>query len=93
MASTFPTQNPSPIPAVAIVVDSSLTLASEWPRMLRDYCTHLFKRLAEGNPSFQVGFNVLFSFKFIHKSLHLLATPPRIRHLRTSRLRWIPTPR
>ncbi|KAI0297303.1 hypothetical protein B0F90DRAFT_1740908 [Multifurca ochricompacta] len=52
MASTLPPQNVPTIPAVAIVVDSSLALALEWRRILRDYCTHLFARLAEGNPSF-----------------------------------------
>jgi hypothetical protein len=86
MASTSPPQNPSAIPAVVIIFDSSRTLASEWHRVLRDYCAHLFKRLAEGNPSFKVGLNILLCSELTHRSLHLLATPPRIRHLRPLRL-------
>ncbi|KAI9450141.1 hypothetical protein BJY52DRAFT_1304125 [Lactarius psammicola] len=53
MSSTLPPSQITPaIPAVAIVVDSSLTLAQEWRRILLDYCTPLFARLAEGHSSF-----------------------------------------
>lgn len=44
-------QNASPTLAVVIVVDSSITLASEWPRILQDYFPHFFRRLAGDNPS------------------------------------------
>jgi hypothetical protein len=41
----------SPTLAVVVVVDSSITLASEWPRILHDYFPHLFRRLAGENAS------------------------------------------
>ena len=41
----------SPTVAVVIVVDSSITLASEWPRIVHDYFPRLFRRLAGENPS------------------------------------------
>ena len=40
-----------PTVAVVIVVDSSITLASEWPRIVHDYFPQLFRRLAGENPS------------------------------------------
>jgi hypothetical protein len=42
---------PPPTLAVVIVVDSSITLASEWPRILHDYVPQLFRRLAGDSPS------------------------------------------
>lgn len=49
-------QNASPTPtlAVLIVVDSSITLASEWPRIRHDYFPQLFRRLAGENASLAV---------------------------------------
>jgi len=41
----------SPTLAVVIVVDSSITLASEWLRIVNDYFPQLFRRLAGENPS------------------------------------------
>ncbi|KAH8994826.1 hypothetical protein EDB92DRAFT_228064 [Lactarius akahatsu] len=53
MSSTLPShQVTQTIPAVAIVVDSSLTLAREWHHILLEYCKPLFARLAEGNAAF-----------------------------------------
>ncbi len=50
MSSTLPpSQVTAAIPVVAIVVDSSLTLALEWNRILHEYCNPLFARL--GNSS------------------------------------------
>jgi hypothetical protein len=42
------------IVAIACVVESSLTLAAEWPRVLLDYISPLLRRLNEGYPSYQV---------------------------------------
>ena len=80
----------TPTLAVVIVVDSSITLASEWPRILHDYLPHLFRRLAGENPSsFAVGF-AYYAFASTLKTSILLAPPPRIYYLRTPGLRWIP---
>src|SRR5260221_12189484 len=51
MASTLPSHSPLPIPVVAIVVDSSITLASEWRHILRAYFPHLLGRLAGTMPA------------------------------------------
>ena len=67
-------QNAAPTLAVVIVVDSSITLASEWPRILHDYFPHFFRRLAGENPSsLAVGFRL--SRICVHSQiLHPLST-------------------
>jgi hypothetical protein len=93
MSSTLPPSHITPtIPAVAIVVDSSFTLAREWRRILLEYCTPLFTRLAEGNPSFlPVARHLLRRFRICPYLLSIfLATPSRVRHLRSTRLWWQP---
>ncbi len=47
--------NAAPTLAVVIVVDSSITLAYEWPRILHDYFPQLLRRLAGDSPSLTVG--------------------------------------
>jgi hypothetical protein len=42
------------IVAVVCVVESSLTLASEWMRVLMEYVSHLFKRLHDAYAGHQV---------------------------------------
>ncbi|KAI9510732.1 hypothetical protein F5148DRAFT_1332188 [Russula earlei] len=51
MASAFSSHSPSPIPAVAVVFDSSITLASEWHHVLHVYLPQLLHRLAGGTSS------------------------------------------
>ncbi|KAI0249882.1 hypothetical protein BJV78DRAFT_1323937 [Lactifluus subvellereus] len=51
MASISPPRDGKKISVVAIVVDSSLTLASEWDCIVRDYFPHLLACLPEGKPS------------------------------------------
>jgi hypothetical protein len=64
----------SPTLAVVIVLDSSITLAYEWPRILRDYFPQLFRRLAGENPSsFQVGLR-LSRFCVHSQNFHPLST-------------------
>ena len=41
------TSTPSTILAAVCVVDSSLALAVEWPKVLSDYLTPIIQRLAE----------------------------------------------
>jgi hypothetical protein len=48
MANTFPSHNPLSIPVVAVVVDSSITLALEWHHIIHTYIPNLFGRLAGG---------------------------------------------
>ena len=53
MSSTLPPSQVTPaIPVVAILIDSSFNLAREWRRILLEYCTPLFARLADGHPAF-----------------------------------------
>jgi hypothetical protein len=67
-------QSASPTLAVVIVVDSSITLASEWPRILHDYFPHLFTRLAGENPSsLAVGLR-LSRFCVYSQTFHPLST-------------------
>ncbi|KAI6107910.1 hypothetical protein F5141DRAFT_1005488 [Pisolithus sp. B1] len=51
MAST--TEPAQDLLAVACVVEASVTLASEWPRILTEYISPLFKRLNELHPAHQ----------------------------------------
>jgi hypothetical protein len=86
MASTLPPQNLLPIPVVAIVIDSSITLAAEWHHILNDYFPHLLRRLAGGVPSsLAVNPSLIVQFLSLPSTLpcHVTAPPPRIRHLWT----------
>jgi len=88
MANTLPSHNPLSIPVVAVVVDSSITLASEWHHIIHAYFPNLFGRLA-GGVSIAVNYSYiakLFSPPLI-LPCYYLAPPPRIRHLWTSGLR------
>jgi hypothetical protein len=51
--STGPEPN-ADLVAVACVVEASLLLASEWPRILTEYIFPLLKRLNELHPTHQV---------------------------------------
>jgi hypothetical protein len=91
MASTLPSHGPPPIPVVAIVVDSSITLAWEWHHILHVYLPHLLRRLTGMPASFAVTFPLFSALEHIVYTLpfHFLASPPRIRHVWTPRLRWL----
>jgi len=40
--------------AIALVIESSLTVAQDWPRPVFDYCTQLIRRLSEAHPNSKV---------------------------------------
>jgi hypothetical protein len=42
-------QPPHQLTALAVVIESSLTIAQEWPAPLFQYCMHLFKRINEAH--------------------------------------------
>jgi hypothetical protein len=42
-------QPPYQITALAVVIESSLSIAQEWPTPLFQYCMHLFKRINEAH--------------------------------------------
>lgn len=44
--------------AVALVVESSIAVAAEWPRIIIEYVAHILKRLSDANPShrLRIGF-------------------------------------
>jgi hypothetical protein len=43
---------PFQLTALAVVIESSLAIAKEWPNPLFQYCMHLFKRINEAhNPA------------------------------------------
>jgi hypothetical protein len=44
----------SKVVAVVLVVESSLAVAAEWPRIIRDYVVHMLKRLTDLNPAHRV---------------------------------------
>lgn len=46
--------------AVALVVESSIAVAAEWPRIIIEYVAHILKRLSDANPSHRVRNSILF---------------------------------
>ncbi len=74
MASLHSTSAP-PTLAVIIVVDSSITLVSEWSHICRDYFPHLLRRLAGDSPSsLDVGLLLLSHFCVHSQNFHPLST-------------------
>lgn len=53
MASDIPGQ-PSDVLAIAFVVESSLTVANDWQRIVMDYLTPMLRRLNDSNPGYKV---------------------------------------
>ena len=43
------THSPHQLTALAVVIESSLVIAQEWPTPLFQYCMHLFKRINEAH--------------------------------------------
>ena len=78
MSNTLPPSLPK-MPVVVGVVDSSLA-PTYWARIVRCYFPHLFACLAEGNP---LPCNSVSDIVIEYTYSDDLATPFRVRHLRT----------
>jgi hypothetical protein len=64
-------QEPQPLSqltALAVVIESSLAIAQEWPNPLFQYCMHLFKRINETHHPAKV-------LAFIGQSAQSLSNP------------------
>lgn len=82
-AAPHPT-NPSPEMAIAFVVESSLTVASDWSRIIADYVSPILRRLYESNPSAKVCSVCLFS-PHCPLLIHPSPAPLGVHHLRDRR--------
>ena len=53
MATETPGATPELV-AVAFVVEASLTVANEWPRIIMEYISPMLKRVMDTNPGYKV---------------------------------------
>jgi len=59
------TPPPQNIVTLAVVIESSLTIAQEWPNPLFYYCTQLFKRISDAHHPARVREYTHFDSRFV----------------------------